>query len=88
MIIIRSRFPYRVSRNSFGGYRDRRVPGKAASASRRGGEVLPCSSRPEVRVGMEASGHGRRFERLMAELQFELGIGDAAEAISPISSHR
>ena len=33
----------------------------------------------KVRVGMEASGHARWFERLMAELQFELRIGDAAE---------
>jgi hypothetical protein len=33
----------------------------------------------KVRVGMEASGHARWFERLMAELQFELWIGDAAE---------
>src|SRR6202034_2482429 len=33
----------------------------------------------EVRVGMEASGHARWFERLVAELQFELWIGDAAE---------
>src|ERR1035441_9064112 len=33
----------------------------------------------KVRVGMEASGHGRWFERLVAELQFELWIGDAAE---------
>src|SRR5580693_3506189 len=33
----------------------------------------------EVRVGMEASGHGRWFERLLAELQIELWIGDAAE---------
>jgi transposase len=32
-----------------------------------------------VRVCMEASGHGRWFERLVAELQFELWIGDAAE---------
>ena len=32
-----------------------------------------------MRVGMEASGHARWFERLMAELQFELWIGDAAE---------
>jgi transposase len=32
-----------------------------------------------VRVGMEASGHGRWFERLLAELSFELWIGDAAE---------
>src|ERR1700682_6679545 len=33
----------------------------------------------KVRVGMEASGHGRWFERLLAELRFELWIGDAAE---------
>jgi transposase len=32
-----------------------------------------------VRVGMEASGHARWFERLLAELDFELWIGDAAE---------
>ena len=32
-----------------------------------------------VRVGMEASGHARRFERMLAELNFELWIGDAAE---------
>ena len=32
-----------------------------------------------VRVGMEASGHARWFERLLAELQFELWMGDAAE---------
>src|SRR5215472_16029755 len=33
----------------------------------------------QVRVGMEASGHARWFERLRAELQFELWMGDAAE---------
>src|SRR3989442_2557115 len=33
----------------------------------------------KVRVGMEASGHARWFERLLAELQFEVWIGDAAE---------
>ena len=33
----------------------------------------------KVRVGMEASGHARWFERLVGELQFELWIGDAAE---------
>src|SRR5579862_1691407 len=32
-----------------------------------------------VRVGMEASGHSRWFERLLGELGFELWIGDAAE---------
>ena len=31
----------------------------------------------KVRVGMEASGHARWFERLLAELHFELWIGDA-----------
>jgi transposase len=33
----------------------------------------------QVRVGMEASGHARWFERLMGELQIELWIGDAAQ---------
>jgi transposase len=32
-----------------------------------------------VRIGMEASGHARWFERLLSELKFELWIGDAAE---------
>jgi transposase len=32
-----------------------------------------------VRVGMEASGYAHWFERLLAELQLELWIGDAAE---------
>ena len=33
----------------------------------------------EVRIGMEATGHARWFERLLAELQFELWIGDPGE---------
>ncbi|MFZ0861623.1 MAG: IS110 family transposase [Candidatus Sulfotelmatobacter sp.] len=33
----------------------------------------------KVRVGMEASGQARWFERLLAELNFELWIGDASE---------
>jgi transposase len=33
----------------------------------------------QVRVGMEASGHARWFERLLAELRFELWVGDATE---------
>src|SRR6267154_2122487 len=33
----------------------------------------------KLRVGMEASGHARWFERLLAEQQIELWIGDAAE---------
>jgi transposase len=35
--------------------------------------------RIKARVGMEASGHARWFERLLGELQFELWIGDAAQ---------
>jgi transposase len=37
-----------------------------------------AASGVKVRVGMEASGHARWFERLMEELQFELWMGDAA----------
>ena len=33
----------------------------------------------KVRVGMEASGHARWFERLLAELNIELWMGDAAK---------
>jgi transposase len=33
----------------------------------------------KVRLAMEASGHARWFERLLAELHFELGLGDAGE---------
>ena len=33
----------------------------------------------QVRVGIEATGHSRWFERLMAELNFEIWIGDPAQ---------
>ena len=33
----------------------------------------------KVRVGIEATGHARWFERLLAELKFELWIGDPAK---------
>jgi hypothetical protein len=36
------------------------------------------AQRMKVRVGMEASGQARWFERLLAELNFELWIGDAS----------
>ena len=35
--------------------------------------------RQAVRVGMEASGHARWFERLLAELGYELWVGDPAK---------
>ena len=34
-----------------------------------------------VRVGMEATGYSRWFERLLAELGFELRIGDPADGV-------
>jgi len=33
----------------------------------------------QVRIGMEATGHSRWFERLLAELKFELWVGDPAQ---------
>src|ERR1017187_10461809 len=41
-----------------------------------------AAKRMQQREGMEASGHARWFERLLAELQLELWIGDAAEISS------
>src|SRR5437762_8597623 len=38
-----------------------------------------AAANQQVRVVMEASGQARWYERLLAELQFELWIGDAAE---------
>jgi hypothetical protein len=42
----------------------------------------------KVRVGMEASGHARWFERLLGDLHFELWIGDAAEIRSKRGASR
>jgi transposase len=35
--------------------------------------------RKQVRVGIEATGHSRWFERLLAELNYEIWIGDPAQ---------
>src|SRR5512133_2381784 len=37
-----------------------------------------CRAGQAVRVGMEASGHARWFERLLAELGYELWVGNPA----------
>ena len=61
---------------------DRRGRGKTAGTSRRGGEVLPWSrecGRNRCASAWRPVGTRRWFERLVAELQFELWIGDAAE---------
>ncbi len=57
-------------------YEERRLPHPEEAES---STVTSQSQGMKVRVGMEASGHGRWFERLLAELKFELSIGDAAE---------
>jgi transposase len=57
-----------------GEYQEKRLthPGEAEQFYR-------CLASPgqAVRVGMEASGHGRWFERLLEELRIELWRGDA-----------
>ena len=40
----------------------------------------------KVRVGMEASGHARWFERLLSELQFELWVTTCRLAKSPYAT--
>ena len=55
--------------------------GEQRLAHREKAEQFYCDLRGQglmVRVGMEASGHARWFERLLSDLQFELWIGDAA----------
>jgi transposase len=49
---------------------------RSASRSRLASSAFAFST---SRLGMEATGHARWFERLLAELGFELWIGDPAE---------
>ncbi len=72
----RSRFPSRVPTNCWCRYRQRRVPVAHPAEAEKFYRALAGQ---KVRLGMEASGQARWFERLLAELQFELRIGDAAE---------
>ncbi len=59
-----------------GELRERRL---AASLKERSSSTVNWQPRRmKVRVGMEASGHARWFERLLAELNIELWLGDAA----------
>jgi transposase len=56
---------------------ERQLRNHTGEAERFYRELRPRSE--SVRVGMEASGHARWFERLLAELQIELWVGNAAE---------
>ena len=76
----RSRFPPGVPANCFvdtdtGEFQERRLVHREEAEN----FYRALVSQEKVRVGMEASGHARWFERLLSELQFELWIGDAAE---------
>ena len=77
----RSRLPSELSTNCLGrhghGELQERRPGHREEAETFYRELNTQGAK--VRVGMEASGHARWFERLMGELNFELWIGDAAE---------
>ena len=42
----------------------------------------------KVRVGMEASGHARWFERLLGELNFELWIGTPPRSLGSANANR
>ena len=60
-----------------GEYDDRRLNHRDGEAERFYRELKQKGV--SVRVGMEATGYSRWFERLLAELGFEVWIGDAAE---------
>ena len=60
-----------------GEYGDRQLNHSEGEAERFYGDLQQRGIR--VRVGMEATGYARWFERLLAQLSFELWIGDPAE---------
>jgi len=53
--------------------------GDCSTVKKRRSSTVISRTGNEGTCWMEASGHARWFERLLAELQFELWIGDAAE---------
>ena len=60
--------------NQTGAYEERRLSHRAEAE-----QFYRALAGQEVRVGMEACGHYPWFERLLAELGFELWLGDAAK---------
>src|SRR6201993_3495112 len=60
--------------NQTGAYEERRLSHRAEAE-----QFYGALAGQEVRVGMEACGHYPWFERLLAELRFELWLGDAAK---------
>src|SRR6201981_3133088 len=60
--------------NQTGAYEERRLSHRAEAE-----QFYGSLAGQQVRVGMEACGHYPWFERLLAELGFELWLGDAAK---------
>src|ERR1700757_2534649 len=60
--------------NQTGAYEERRLSQRAEAE-----QFYRSLAGQEVRVGMEACGHYPWFERLLAELRFELWLGGAAK---------
>src|SRR5215831_13455307 len=60
--------------NETGEYGERQLLHKSGEAERFYRELKQQGVK--VRIGMEATGHARWFERLIGELDFELWIGD------------
>src|SRR5437588_2395577 len=60
--------------NQTGAYEERRLSHRAEAE-----QIYRSLAGQEVRVGMEACGHYPWFERLLAELGFELWLGDAGK---------
>src|ERR1700751_730079 len=61
--------------NQTGAYEERRLSHRAEAE-----QFYRSLAGQQVRVGMEACGHYPWFERLLAELGFELWLGDAAKS--------
>jgi transposase len=69
-----------------GDYGDRRLPHIEGEAEKFYRDLKLSGA--SVRVGLEATGHTRWCERLLAELGYELWIGDAAQITAMRSGSR
>src|SRR5690242_6884271 len=69
--------------NQTGAYEERRLSHRAEAE-----QFYGALAGQEVRVGMEACGHYPWFERLLAELGFELWLGDTAKIRASVVRQR
>src|ERR1700745_1455831 len=88
MLIIGCDFPpgfqqIAIFDNQTGAYEERRLSHRAEAE-----QFYRALAGQEVRVGMEACGHYPWFERLLAELRFELWLGGAAKIRARVGRQR